>query len=95
MLRVALICVVLTLAGCGGSSTTSAQDGCHGVPTGKSAGLLVLFGAVDRLTRRDVCSRFGEPQAITRGPHGLVVWRYGNGTLSFRGSQVVSSNGNR
>jgi hypothetical protein len=85
----AILLATAAIAGCGSSSTTASA--CTGFPTGKhSTSFLVLFGAVSKLTRRDVCSRLGVPMSVNELAHEEEAWGYGSETLILRGERVVS-----
>jgi hypothetical protein len=53
----------------------------------------VLFGVINRLTKRDVCANVGVPTSVTRGAGGREIWRYGPHALSltFKGDHVVAT----
>jgi hypothetical protein len=84
----------VALAGCGTHSGTASA--CTGLSTAQqSKRVLVLFGAVTRLTTRAVCSEFGRPLSVQHLHGGREVWRYGSQTLILRGDRVVAVRASR
>src|SRR5258708_38521415 len=87
-----MTCLAAAIAGCGGSASTDATAACHGLPTAKrTTSFLVLLGALNRLTKRDLCSRFGRPTSITSGAGHTLLWRYGAVQLILKGEHVIGS----
>ncbi len=83
-----MLLMTALFAGCGAGRASVA--GCDGYPTAKrSMQLLVLFGAVSTLTKRDICARFGAPTSIRRLAKHREGWTYGEETLILRGNRVV------
>jgi hypothetical protein len=52
-----------------------------------------LFGAINRLTKRDVCVHFGAPASVSREASGREIWRYGShgASFTFKGDHVVAT----
>jgi hypothetical protein len=85
----AILVATAAIVGCGSSSTAATV--CTGFSTAKhSTSFLVLFGAVSKLSRRDVCSRLGLPMSVNETAHKEEAWVYGSETLILRGDRVVS-----
>src|ERR1700716_2605887 len=83
LLPLALLAVVAVASGCG-ASQTPAVSACKGLPhPTHSRSFLGLFGALNHLTKRDVCAHFGAPTSVTRQRGGREIWRYGPGPSSF------------
>jgi hypothetical protein len=74
----------------GWGAGTASVAGCNGFPTARrSMQFLVLFGKVSKLTKRDVCARFGAPTSIRRLAGSREGWTYGKETLILSGNRVV------
>lgn len=88
----ALLSTFVLLAGCGDSSVTG--RGCTGLPTAAhTRQFLVLFGALSRFTKRDVCKQFGAPQVVKQASGGREIWTYGSIRLTFKDDHVVTAGG--
>ncbi len=87
------VCVAV-IAGCGGTSIS--QRPCAGLPTAPYGGhFLVLFGALNRLTKKDVCAHIGAPRSVKALPDGRELWSYGPNTVTvtFKHGRVVATRG--
>src|SRR3954447_18930018 len=81
----AVAIAVLLCLGCGGGSSSP----CSGMPTAAQPSRhLALFGAIDRLTARDLCRRLGRPTQV-HPVSGDEAWVYeGTGTFVVRDGRV-------
>ena len=82
------------IAGCGGASLD--QHPCSGLRTAPYSGhFLVLFGALNRLTKKEACAQVGAPRSVRRVSGGRELWSYGRGaiTLTFKDGHVVAAGG--
>lgn len=52
-------------AGCGGEEQRTAANACDGLKVGSPQQGALLFGAIDKLTRRRMCADLGRPQRVT------------------------------
>lgn len=61
----ATLALALATAGCGGEEHRTAANACDGLKVGAAQPNTLLFGALDKLTRRRMCAELGRPQRVT------------------------------
>lgn len=84
-----MVLLAVLLTACGGSNHTAAA--CQGLPTAAhTAPPLVLFGALDKLDRRFLCTHFGRPTSIEPLSGGRQSWRYDGNTFILRHGHVIA-----
>jgi hypothetical protein len=97
-----IVGAALIATACGGEvSGGNVMAACRGVhigdavePTFQLTGALVQTVRVRRMTSRDICAMYGEPQSIRIELDGRQVWSYGPGTGSlYVGPTVGLKNG--
>lgn len=83
--------IVIGLTGCG-ANNLSGSTACDGLPhPSRTKPYIVLFGALDRLDKRTVCSTLGNPSSVSRDAHGHPLWVYDHGPkIIFNGDHVLA-----